>query len=141
MPVQTQQIPIGGKLKVTIKTKFKSSTYDRIYDIADRLFKKHNPCNIQVKDNKTKCTGNNSYIHNYLCCQRYNDRCKYWNKGCTVKCLACKLFACGAIQVDKKNNSFIKTLSKLHRITNRYGLSNFDYYMTKEKAIRMRNKL
>ena len=26
-----------------------SALYDRIYDIADRLIKKHNPCNIHTK--------------------------------------------------------------------------------------------
>jgi hypothetical protein len=119
----------------SLSTNELSALYDRIYDIADRSFKKHNPCNVCTENSKTKCINNNSYIHNHLCCQYYDDPCRHWQGGCTVKCLACKLFVCGAIRANKKNNSFIKILNKLRNTAFNYGFSNFDYYMTKKKAL------
>ena len=126
-------------ITVELDTEKLSALYDRIYDIADRLIKKYNPCNIQTKDNKTKCI-NSNYKHNSLCCGYYSERCKHWQDGCTIKCLPCKLFACGAIRGDKKNNNFIRILSKLRRITSKHGLSNFDYYITKKKVLQNRSK-
>ena len=123
-----------------LSTKRLSALYDRIYDIADRLFKKYNPCEICIKDNKTKCI-NKHYNCNHLCCQWWTDRCKHWDNGCTVKCLACKLFACYTIEESKRQVNFIKTLYKLRRIANKHGLSNFDYYMTKKEALQMRSKV
>ena len=86
-----------------------SAIYDRIYDIADRLIKKHNPCNIYTKIvpakklffnpifpeqliENTYCNSNGTV--NALCC----EGCKYWDKGCTVKALGCKLFLCQCVK-------------------------------------------
>lgn len=71
-----------------------SVIYDRIYDIADRLIKKHNPCNIHADGTKVSCTYR--LCETRLCCGGCGGR--YWDSGCTVKCLACKLFLCGAIK-------------------------------------------
>lgn len=130
MPIQT-----ATKDKLSIAEL--SALYDRIYDSADRLFKRYNPCNIQVKNNKTKCI-NSHYNCNHLCCQEWTDRCKHWQSGCTVKCIACKLFICDKVREDKIGTPFIKTLSKLRRVVNECGLSNFDYYITKKEALKRR---
>lgn len=129
----------------SLSTKQLSELYDRIYDIADRLFKKYNPCNIQVKDDKVKCI-NNHYNCNHLCCQYWSDCCKHWENGCTVKCLACKLFVCGYILYtydkngkqmrNKKYITFVNRVKWLQRIAIKYHLSNYDYYLTKKEVIR-----
>ena len=126
-----------------------SAIYDRIYDIADRLFKKYNPCNICVENNKAKCI-NRRYRYNHLCCGYYDDRCKYWENGCTVKSLSCKLFVCSEILygydknrvliMNKKYRSFVHRLKWLENMALKYGLSSWDYYITKKETLRRRTK-
>ena len=102
-----------------------SALYDRIYDIADRLLKKHNPCNIHTEiqphhlfptklKEETVCT---SWCTHSLCC----SSCNHWDKGCTVKCLGCKLFLCSAITN--------KILQMRFRKLRKYGRThlNFNY--------------
>jgi len=112
-----------------------SAIYDRVYNIADRLFKKYNPCKIQIKNNKTKCA-NKYYKCTHLCCQYWGDRCQHWQNGCTIKCLACKLFICGEIQDNKVYIDLVKHINRLRRITTKCGFSNFDYYITKKIIIK-----
>jgi len=92
---------ITAELDTKLSVKELSALYDRIYDIADRLIKKHNPCNIHTEiqphhlyptklEKETVCM---SYSINSLCC----SGCKYWDKGCTVKSLGCKLFLCQCV--------------------------------------------
>ena len=103
-----------------------SALYDRIYDIADRLLKKHNPCNIRIEtrphhlfptklNEETVCM---SWCTHSLCC----NSCNHWDKGCTVKCLSCKLFLCQSI----KNKVLQKRFQKLRN----YGRKHlsFDYW-------------
>ena len=128
----------------TVDVEQLSALYDRIYDIADRLFKKYNPCNIQVKDNKTKCISRR-YKCNYLCCTYYDGQCEHWENGCTVKCLACKLFVCaellyeydknGVQMINKKYRFFVNKVKRLQRIASGHNLSCRDYHMPKEKAL------
>ena len=67
--------------------------YNLIYDKANKLLKEYNPCNIHLNpyrllvcNNKRYDTGNGK-----LCC----SMCKYSSdKGCTTKCLACKVALC-----------------------------------------------
>lgn len=143
MPVKTQEVSTTNAKRVSYAEL--SVIYDRIYDIADRLFKKHNPCNIQVKDNKAKCV-NKHYEYNYLCCRCYDNRCKHWQNGCTEKCLSCKLFVCGYILYtydknniqgrNKKYITFVNKIRRLKRIANRHGFSNMDYYLTKKIVLK-----
>ncbi len=127
-----------------------SAIYDRIYDIADKLFKRYNPCGICHKDNKTECI-NKHYKYNYLCCRFWDTRCKHWENGCTIKCLPCKLFMCGIIlysydkngkvTVNKKFESFIYKVKRLQKTVNKYGISNYDYYLTKKEVLQRRYRL
>jgi len=148
---KTQQIPIGGKLTLTqpqqLSTAELSALYDRIYDIADRLFKKYNPCKIHTKDGKSHCAeyhNNRSYNTNRLCCSgcgEYPQRdINHWSKiGCTTKCLACKLYSCPTIYRQK--NRFNHQLSRLKRFADKHGLSpNSYYFISKEKWFEQRNK-
>ncbi len=131
-------------VKEKLSTAQLSAIYDRIYDIADRLFKKYNPCSIHTKNNKTRCA-NKLYKCNYLCCCERSNKCKRWKNGCTVKCLACKLFVCSHIlyvydkngiqMINKKYGHFTNKIRQLKRIANRYGFSNMDYFITKKIVI------
>ncbi len=122
MPVKTQKVP----------TEQLSAIYDRIYDIADRLIKKHNPCNIHTKNGKTVC----NYEHNHssrLCC----SNCQAWNRGCTIKALGCKLFLCQAIT----NKILKRRFSKLKTYSEKCGLYTM-CYLSKEKLFKqMGNKI
>ena len=110
--------------------------YDLVYAKTDKLFKKYNPC-------KIKCVGGNLTCFNpiyskkcwwKLCC----EGCKYWSKkGCTIKCLRCKLYVCGSIRY--KNREFYQKLCKLERIARRYMLAP-DYYITKRQSLAKTNK-
>ena len=97
-----------------------SALYDRIYDIADGLLKKHNPCNIHSDGTKSSCQCHLHTTHRiHLCC----TGCKYISPtGCTVKALACKLFLCPSI----KNKVLQKRFYKLREYVHKY--LSFDYY-------------
>ena len=60
----------------------KRKLYDRLYRHADKLIKKHNPC--EIKDGKC--------IDGVPCC---NECPHLGERGCTVECLECKVFLCG----------------------------------------------
>lgn len=118
----------------------RSKLYDLIYDKADRLLKEYNPCNIHInKQGIVRCRLYNSrYKQQYLCCSGcvttgYRDKQgqeikKYWsNKGCTIRCLACKLYLCEAKYRHKKLR---KELDRLERIAVKYKI--FAYFTSKE---------
>ena len=120
-----------------------SALYDRIYDIADRLIKKHNPCNIHIETKPAKdlCWNpifpeklitdiycNSKYSTHALCC----TGCTYWDTGCTIKCLACKLFVCGDIIYKNEYNQLVNKINKLHQIARKNRLPASSYYLSKE---------
>jgi len=115
-----------------------SALYDRIYDIADRLFKKYNPCNIRkLKNNHTVCNGHK--VSSALCCYECSSFSKtkppyYWKKGCTIKCLGCKLFTCEGAR--KGHPILNKRLGKLRDIADKYQLPHNQYYLPKEKWLK-----
>ncbi len=112
--------------KLTIEVM--SALYDRIYDIADRLLKKYNPCNINIKS-QPYCTGDKPQIQ--LCC----GSCKHWNKGCTIKSLVCKLFLCYRVEYDYKLLCHRFKILK-HYADKYFSYGNYPitdaYYYTKE---------
>jgi len=113
-----------------------SALYDRIYDIADRLFKEYNPCNIHSKEGKSRCT---CHLHStyrvHLCC----TNCKYISStGCTVKCLGCKLFLCYTLW--DKYPMLEKRLYKLVTIAYKHSLPATRYWFPKEKWLKRMEK-
>ena len=109
-----------------------SALYDRIYDIADRLIKKHNPCKIHIKDKKLCCmcypTGGAR-----LCCSGCWDNGgidHYSFFGCTVKCLKCKTWLCG--KAETENKLLYHRLCKLGKFAFD-NLPSFYYYQSIEK--------
>ena len=78
----------------------KMRLYDRLYEIADFLLKKHNPC----KHSNGKCGGMETYMYSGGCC----GGCKHLREdGCSVKALYCKLWVCGVV-----NNETLHTQMK-----------------------------
>ena len=130
----------------------RSALYDRIYNIADRLCKKYNPCNIRIKDNKVLCTCklHTKYRQKALCCERIDGtNCEYWSDGCTVKCLPCKLFTCYAIKYGTKNYScdinkkykvLINRLKWLRNITTKYGIYTYAFFHNKSEVLNISEK-
>lgn len=145
MTVQTQQIPIGGKLTSTqpqqLPIEDLSAIYDRIYDIVDMLFKKYNPCNIHTikKSGKVVCNGRHRPTDT-LCCYecspgRGPKEPHYWDNGCTIKCLGCKLFLCEAVR--NKHPLLNRKLSKLRGIAYKYNLPSGRCYFPKEDWLKL----
>ena len=113
-----------------------SALYDRIYDIADRLIKKHNPCKIHTKDKKLCCV---DYPRGRwrLCCNNcFYEKIDHWSFfGCTIKCLPCKLYLCDAVM--QKNKRLSNKLYRLKRFAYKYGLAlTSDYFMSKEQWLK-----
>ena len=119
-----------------------SALYDRIYDIADRLFKKYNPCNIHTKNGRLYCISHNEHWNptHHLCCGGCIDNCTlyggHWSKGgCTTKCLPCKLYLCDYAQ--GKNRQFFHQLHRLKQFAYKHGLPRDSYYyMSKEQWLK-----
>ena len=122
-----------------------SVLYDRIYDIADRLFKKYNPCDIRIENNKVLCACklHTTYRQKALCCQRTDGiNCKYWLDGCTVKCLPCKLFVCNYIIYDcnRKYKNFVHRLEWLRDIAIKHSILTRIYFNTKNEVLDISRK-
>lgn len=147
MPTQTKQLqtelmPTGEQLLFDYVLDDLSAIYDRIYNIADRLFKKYNPCNIYIKEDKVTCIGKTDPCK-ALCCYKCSPFCglsghHYWDNGCTVKCLGCKLFLCWPAK--KKFPALSKKLYKLCSIADKYELPSDRYYFPKEKWLKQISK-
>lgn len=144
MPITT--IPIDTK-EMTIDEL--SVIYDRIYDIADRLFKKYNPCNIHTtKTGVVVCNKHSDKIHNKYAQREYNEflccsTCKYLSiSGCTIKCLPCKLFLCSWFYYDNSKydyKDFKAKLKRLRDIATKYGILVYQgaYFRTKEEVLQI----
>lgn len=121
----------------------RSQLYDSIYSKTDRLFKKYNPCNICNKDGKLTCANDryNTDKPHQLCCTRYDDKCKYYsNKGCTTKCLSCKLYICPNMyyELQQKNvkiKEFCSKLRILHDLACKYQFSTNRYFHSKKESL------
>ena len=74
-----------------------SEIYDKIYQEAQDILNKYNPCEIVVKDGFATCRTESCCDEGQICCCGCNF---HSNKGCTVKCLVCKLFLCHYIPLD-----------------------------------------
>jgi hypothetical protein len=109
-----------------------SALYDRTYDIADRLFKKYNPCNIRVEGGKICCLEIIPFTRqDKLCCKG----CSFWQNGCTVKCLGCKLYTCGDIKICYP--TLYNKLSKLRRVAYKLNLPENECRLPKEKWLKV----
>ena len=117
----------------------RSKLYNLIYKKADKIFKQHNPCNIKHTDGNTTCSNimYNPIRYNTLCCG-YCDS-KYWDNGCTIKCLKCKLYLCSTLKRKYRKTDWYKQLRKLELIAKRYMLIP-DYFLTKKSSLARTNR-
>ena len=91
---------------------FKRFMFDFLYEMADQLIKKHNPCQI-YKD----ASGKAHCIAGLPCC----DSCRFLGPdGCTTKCLGCKLGLCSIAR--EANPGLDKILTRMRNISWTYGL-------------------
>lgn len=142
MPIATKEITTAKSLS----TKQLSAMYDRIYDIADKLIKKYNPCNIHIKGKKLYCTQHykdKAYNTDRLCCSGCGEfpdsYTNHWSKtGCTTKCLACKLYLCSTAY-RKISRRVCDQLYRLRKFAKKYGLPASSYYfVSKEEWLKQR---
>lgn len=90
-----------------MNVKQKMQVYDRLYKHADKLIRKHNPC--ETKDGKC--------LRGKPCC----DNCPHLTKnGCSIDCLMCKLFLCW--RVNQHNPVLVRTFRRMQIKANRYNL-------------------
>ncbi len=104
-----------------------SAEYSHIYNEADKLFKKHNPC--QFKNGQCISNRTPPQLHSPQngCC----GGCKrLGSNGCKVKSLGCKLFACSNIKRRSKE-CFEKIMQLRIQARETLGLFSLDCYMPK----------
>ena len=77
-----------------------SAAYDRLYEQADLVLQKHDPCQIRREaDDTISCTETRllKIKNSQLCC----TGCEHLGPtGCTVKSLICKLWLCSTVKHD-----------------------------------------
>jgi hypothetical protein len=105
--------------------------YDRIYYMADKAIKKHNPCQIEIVGEKIKCRGVTE-PEKSVCC----GGCPYMRHG--TGCMAdkpifCKLYFCGR-PLDR---GMPKMLLKLSLYIDKYLYP--DYYVDKKTLMNKSN--
>lgn len=92
--------------------------YDRMYKKADKLLKEHNPCRItpiKEKPGCFSCAGSWSG-GSTLCCAG----CLWFDKGCTIKALGCKLWLCS--RTAHKNPELVAILKGMIERANSLGI-------------------
>ncbi len=123
--------------------------YDDLYDRADKLFKKYNPCQFNPQTGLCKaypdvtngCDRGRAFI---LCCGgcHYEKKRKHQHSlksGCRVKSLGCKLYYCFSQYQDTSRNLKIDKgfEEELGKIVDTYGEAEFygSVYVGKRKCI------
>ena len=106
-----------------------SKEYDEVYEKAQELFDKYNPCEIKREGSKVSCVGGLKQEGNELCCYG----CGYLGKnGCTVKALDCKLWLCSVIA---RRHPIREELKKLKRDMSWELEEVLDLRTTKQKTL------
>jgi hypothetical protein len=87
----------------------KIKLHDRLYDYANKIIKKYDPCKIE----------NGACVRENICC----NGCKYLTKdGCSIKCLWCKLWLCDYLLKKPKCRPLILRLKKIEKIASKKRL-------------------
>jgi hypothetical protein len=95
-----------------MNVKQKVQLYDRLYNHADKLIKKHNPCKMK----------NGKCLRGKPCC----DNCPHLTEnGCAIDCLMCKLFLCW--RVTERNESLTKIFDRIWRKAYTHNLLHLRY--------------
>lgn len=114
--------------RYTITRKILNDKYDELYELADQLVKKLNPCHIKPifngETNKpTGCMSCNGKATGtpHLCCRGNGAQgipvCKHLGKrGCRVKSLKCKLWFCARLESSQKVEGWETIIMRLQNI-------------------------
>lgn len=112
-----------------------AALYDRLYDKADKLFKKHNLCDMTEEG----CRGGKWAVCSCSCnvpgltiCPHFRDP-----EGCTARMLWCKLRYCWYVRDTRKFDSTLKQLDKMKRVMDRYHIK---YGETREQMVKRKQK-
>jgi hypothetical protein len=106
------------------------SQYDILYEAADKLFKRFNPCKIRdgycERIRNVGCYRGDSIGE--LCCHG----CQYHDvvDGCNTKSLGCKLWICAYLQ--NTNKSFASKIEKLYKLSIKFGFIAITIRQSKE---------
>lgn len=92
------------------KARTREEVHDKLYALADKLLKRHNPC--------ANCWAKNCYREHST--QRCCEGCIYFKEGvgCTTQALYCKLWLCA----KPRQPELRKKLRRLWSIADKYGL-------------------
>lgn len=122
---------VATAVKNKLSTEGLSVLYDRIYNIADRLIKKHNPCKIHTKNKKLCCVGFPTGRKRLCCYGCYNMKIDHYSLfGCTTECLPCKTYLCPNAQYE--NKVLYKRLCKLRGFAQKH-IPSICCYQSKEQ--------
>jgi len=98
--------------------------YDLLYEKAEAILKRDNPCEHKMKCGVHSCLGKKDILsgdNNPQCCC---EGCPFWDKGCKAeKPLTCKTWLC---RISKK--IYPETYSDLNKITQLIDLLHFWVY-------------
>lgn len=110
----------------------KSELYDVLFDQADRIVKKVNPCNIRKNESgELVCNG----VSPEWCC----GGCQYLTtNGCSVKALGCKLWLCIQVQGTPKGRDTFIALSSLRHFSVAVGIDDYGLRASKEDYIKQK---
>ena len=125
--------------------------YNRIYNMADKLFKKHNPCRISKRNGEVFCKLRSAAWRtcvlsakrrNMLCCEqcflKVNGKSVFnKNRGCTIKALGCKIYVCSAI--TEKHRWFADLMSRLSNIMNTASHSSLRHFQDSTEFLKERH--
>lgn len=109
--------------------------YDRLYDRADKLFKKYDLCAMTKDGCRSGKWGTSCGC--YMPTLLY--QCKHFKPGesggCVSRVLGCKLEYCSCIKEIPEFKPILKQLDRMERVTERYDIWASD---TKEQMIERR---
>lgn len=113
-----------------------SDLYDKLYDELDAFLKKHNPCKIRLEKNRVTCVHTRKNGGTWpgtekLCCEHCT---KYWDNGCTVKALGCKVYLCNKAErnlTDEAITDWHNLRERVFRLANNLRNAG-NYYESKQ---------
>lgn len=97
-----------------------SAKYDELYEKADKILKKYNPCKVEGKGACATCLSGRHPDGTGIsfCC----GGCQHLGKnGCTVKALSCKLWICNIAITEEVQ----REMNRIRVEVSMYGLNGF----------------
>lgn len=91
----------------------KSELHDALYDAANKVLEKANPCGIHMVDGKARCNNPMYSDDGNLCC----GGCIHLTPtGCSVRSLSCKLWTCGYLSGTPAGRTTVIAMDALRSV-------------------------